>query len=88
MKINWKVRAKNPYFWIGLVGMFLCAIRVDASTLTSWGALLDSLKAFITNPYLIGAVVVAAVGYITDPTTAGFSDSKTALNYSCPKKGE
>ena len=86
MKINWKVRLKNPYFLIGLVGMFFCAIDVDKSTLTSWSALANSLKEFINNPYLIGSVVVAFIGYITDPTTAGFGDSKTALSYSKPKK--
>ena len=86
MKINWKVRVKNPYFWIGLVGMFLCAIGVDSSTLTTWGAVLEQLKEFINNPFLIGSVAIAFIGYITDPTTAGFGDSKEALNYSCPKK--
>lgn len=86
MKINWKVRFKNPYFLIGLVGMFFCAIGVDSSTLTSWKALVDSLVDFINNPYLIGSVVVAAIGYISDPTTAGFCDSKTALSYNKPKK--
>lgn len=86
MKINWKVRVKNPYFWIGLVGMFFCAIGVDVNTLTSWPALVEQLKEFIMNPFLIGSVVIAFIGYITDPTTAGFGDSKEALNYSSPKK--
>lgn len=85
MKINWKVRAKNVWFWVGLVAMFFCAIGIDASTLTSWGALLDSLKDFISNPFLIGTVIVALFGYVQDPTTAGFGDSKTALSYSKPK---
>lgn len=86
MKINWKVRVKNPYFWIGLVGMFLCAIGVDSSTLTTWGAVVEQLKEFISNPFLIGSVVIAFIGYITDPTTAGFGDSAEALKYSKPKK--
>lgn len=86
MKLNWKVRAKNPYFWIGLVGMFFCAIGVDSSTLTTWGALIEQLKELISNPYLIGSVVIAFIGYVTDPTTAGFGDSTEALKYNCPKK--
>jgi phi LC3 family holin len=86
MKINWKVRVKNPYFWIGLVAMFFCAIGIDASTLTSWDALVDSLKGLISNPYLLGTVIVALFGYVIDPTTAGFGDSTTALGYRKPKK--
>ena len=64
MKLNWKVRAKNPYFWIGLIGMFFCAIGVDSSTLTTWGALIEQLKELISNPYLIGSVVIAFIGYV------------------------
>lgn len=86
MKINWKVRFKNPYFWIGLVAMFLCAIGVSADTITSWNALVQALKGFIMNPYLIGSVIIALIGYVQDPTTAGLGDSKTALNYNAPKK--
>ena len=26
MKINWKVRIKNPYFWVGLLGVILSAM--------------------------------------------------------------
>ena len=86
MKINWKFRVKNPYFWIGLVAMFFCAIGIDASTLTSWDALVDSMKGLISNPYLIGTVIVALLGYVQDPTTAGLGDSAAALNYNKPKK--
>lgn len=85
MKINWRVRVKNPYFWIGLLGMFFCAIGVDGSTITSWPILLDNLKSFISNPYLIVSVVIAFIGYIQDPTTEGFGDSEQALSYSKPK---
>ena len=86
MKINWKVRFKNPYFIIGLIGVICCAIGIDVSTLTSWTILLNNLKDLISNPFLLGSVIVALIGYVTDPTTAGFGDSKTALSYSKPKK--
>lgn len=88
MKINWKVRVKNPWFWVGLVAMFFCAIGVDGSTITSWSILFDSLKSFASNPYLIVSVVIALLGYIQDPTTEGLGDSESALSYSCPKKKE
>lgn len=86
MKLNWKVRIKNPYFWIGLIAMFLCAIGIDASTLTSWKTLLDALRDFISNPFLVGSVIVALITYVNDPTTAGLGDTKAALSYSKPRK--
>lgn len=85
-KINWNVRVKNPWFWVGLIALFFCTIDVDTSTLTSWQALFDSLEDFIRNPYKIGCVILAIMGYIQDPTTAGLSDSKQALSYRKPKK--
>lgn len=84
--MNWKVRIKNPYFWVGLVAMFFCAIGVDASTFTTWGALLEQLEALVKNPYMVVTVVIALMGYVQDPTTAGFTDSAQALTYSRPKK--
>lgn len=88
MKINWKVRIKNPWFWVGLIAMFFCAVGVDGSTITSWPILLDNLKAFISNPYLIVSVLIALIGYVQDPTTEGLSDSESALNYTRPKRRE
>ena len=39
MKMNIPVRFKNPWFWLGLVGLFFTAIGVSPETLTSWAAL-------------------------------------------------
>lgn len=85
MKLNWKVRAKNPYFWIGLVGVVLSAMGVEASMLTSWGAVWQHFRELIGNPYLIGSVAAALVGVLVDPTTAGIGDSRQALTYTCCK---
>lgn len=86
MNINWKVRMKNPYFWIGLLGVVLAAMGVNAEMFTSWQAVIDQAKAFISNPYMIGSVVLAVLGQIIDPTTAGLRDSVQALEYNVPKK--
>lgn len=86
MKINWSVRLKNPYFWIGLLGVIFTAMGVEPSTLTSWQAVIDSLKSLISNPYMIVAVIIAILGVVNDPTTAGIKDSNNALTYSEPKK--
>lgn len=86
MNINWKVRIKNPYFWIGLLGVILAAMGVNAEMFTSWQAVIDQAKAFISNPYMIGSVFMAVLGQILDPTTAGLKDSIQALEYNVPKK--
>lgn len=77
-------RIKNPYFWIGFIGLFLTATRIDPTTLTSWQALGQALYGFISNPFLIGAFIAASVGQYIDPTTAGFKDVTTATTTSSP----
>lgn len=86
MKINWKVRVKNPYFWIGLLGIVLSAMGVSADMFTSWGTVVEQAKALISNPYMIGSVIMALLGAILDPTTAGITDSQRALEYNSPSQ--
>ena len=83
--INWKVRAKNPYFWIGLIAVILAAVGISPECLTSWAILADKIMALLGNPFAIGCVIVAVIGYVNDPTTNGISDSKLALTYDKPK---
>ena len=88
MNINWKVRIKNPWFWVGLIGVILTAMGVSPEMFTSWQAVIDQLKEFISNPYMIGCVILAILGNFVDPTTSGLSDSKQAMGYSSPKRDE
>ena len=83
--INWIVRFKHPMFWIGLVALFFATIGVEASTLTTWALLIDCIRDFLGNPFAIGCVIVAFIGYITDFTTKGVGDTKLALSYTKPK---
>ena len=86
MKINLKVRVKNPWFWVGLVGVILTAMGINAETLTSWQAVYDALLALVSNPFMLGSVFVAVLGVFVDPTTDGVTDSAQALTYDTPKK--
>lgn len=86
MKMNIPVRFKNPWFWLGLVGLFFTAIGVNPETLTSWAALKQALVDFIGNPFLIGTAAIALLGQFIDPTTAGVSDSEQAMTYTAPRK--
>ena len=86
MKVNLKVRLKNPWFWVTLGGVILSAMGISPETLTSWGAVLDMLVDFISNPFMIFTVGVAVLGVVMDPTTHGIGDSKQALSYNKPKR--
>lgn len=85
-KLNILVRMKNPWFWVGLVGVLLTAIGVEPAMLTSWGILWDNIVALVSNPFLLGSAVVAILGVLVDPTTSGASDSEQAMTYTAPKK--
>ena len=84
--MNIKVRLKNPWFWIGLIGVILTAMGISAESLTSWNAVYEAFMALINNPFMLGSVFVAVLGIFVDPTTAGIMDSEQAMTYTAPKK--
>lgn len=85
MKINWKVRFKNPYFWIGLFGVIMATIGAKPEDFTSWALVLEEIKNVLGNPFLLFSVILAVIGVVTDPTTKGICDSSQALSYSKPR---
>ena len=85
MKINLTVRAKNPWFWISLIGVVLTAMGVSPDMFTSWGAVIEAVKELVTNPFLLGSVIVAILGVLNDPTTAGLGDTNQAMGYKEPR---
>lgn len=91
--INWKVRIKSIQFWVGLIGVIMSPIlaylNLSYSDLTTWESIGEVARAFFTNPFLIGTVIMAVlsfIGVITDPTTKGMSDSSQAMTYEKPKE--
>lgn len=87
MKINFPVRMKNIWFWVGLLGVILSAMGVSPEMFTSWESVFQALRELVSNPYMLGCVVMAVLGVLTDPTTKGISDSKLAMTYEKPKEG-
>lgn len=84
--INWKVRLKNKTFWTTfipaaiLLVQAVCAVfglNLDFSDIG--GKLLTVVNAIF--------VVLTILGVVTDPTTAGISDSTQAMTYDKPKEG-
>jgi len=84
-KINWKIRAKNPYFWLGLGGAILAASGISPESITSWSMIGQVLLDFISNPFAVISVIITIIGIIADPTTAGIADSSRALRYNTLK---
>lgn len=69
-------RFKNPYFWIGLIGIMFSAAGIDLKTLTSWDILLTNILNILNNPFLLISVIMAITGVFIDPTTQGAKDCK------------
>ena len=86
MKINFPVRFKNPWFWVGLGGVILSAMGVSPEMFTSWGAVWEAVVNLFGNPFMLGSVILAVLGVFVAPTTAGISDSRRALSYKSPVK--
>lgn len=85
MNINWTVRIKNKAFWLALIPAVLLLIQVIAAP---FGYEWDFLVLNEQLTAIINAVfgVLAILGVVTDPTTAGVADSKQALTYTAPKE--
>ena len=90
--MNFKVRFKNPVFIAQLVLAILTPILAYAGLtfqdLTSWSTLGNVLIGAISNPYVLGLIVVAVWNALNDPTTAGLTDSAQAMTYEKPKPKE
>ena len=84
--INWTVRFRNKTFWVSLIPAVLLLIQVVAAVFgytLDLGALGDRLLAVVNA--LFG--VLAVLGVVTDPTTAGVGDSQQAMGYETPREG-
>lgn len=84
MNINWTVRLKNKNFWIAFIPALLLFIQVLAGVFgitLDLGNLGNKLLAVVNAAF----AVLSILGVVTDPTTAGISDSDQAMTYDKPK---
>ena len=85
MTVNWKVRIKNKTFWLALVPAVLLLVQVCAAPFGydwDFGVLSAQLAAIVNALF----AVLAILGIVADPTTAGVGDSEQALSYEKPKE--
>ena len=82
MKINWKIRIKNPIFWTTVIP---AAVSFLYCVLGAFGIVPALTENMVLN--LASAVITAltVVGVLVDPTTAGLSDSHMAVTYKAPR---
>lgn len=83
--INWKVRIKNKAFWLSLIPALLLLAQALGAVFglsLDLSAVGEKLLTVVNTLF----AVLTILGVVTDPTTAGVSDSKLALSYDEPKK--
>jgi phi LC3 family holin len=84
MKINWKVRLKNPAFYLAMVPALLLVAQIVLNWIGVEVAA-DIIEAEATKFINAVFVVLALLGIVTDPTTKGTSDSIKAQYYEKPR---
>ena len=86
-KINWSVRIKNKQFWLALIPAVLLLVQVVAAVFgytLDLGDLGNKLLAVVNALF----AVLAILGVVNDPTTAGLRDSTRAMGYIAPKEDQ
>ena len=86
MNINWKARIKNKTFWLALIPAVLLLVKQVCAI---FGVQLDFSELQSLLVAIVGTVftLLAIMGIVVDPTTAGGGDSEQALTYDAPKEG-
>lgn len=84
MKINWKVRLKNPLFWLTAIPAILAVVYTilglfDVVPTISEETAVNAVTAIVT--------ALSALGVLVDPTTKGVQDSDRAMSYDEPNDG-
>ena len=87
MNVNWKVRFSNPNFWLTFFPALFLLIQACAAPFGyEWDfVVLNQQVSAIVNA-VFG--VLAILGVVNDPTTAGVNDSARAMTYTEPNKGD
>lgn len=84
--INWKARVKNKEFWLALIPALLLLVQQVCAVV---GVQLDFGELQARLVAIVGTVfaILAILGIVVDPTTAGLGDSEQAMTYTEPKEG-
>ena len=81
MKINWKVRFKNPVFISSLYALVVSFVFNLLALFEIFPTISESTVMQFCDIVLL---ILVGTGVVTDPTTAGMGDSQRALTYTNP----
>lgn len=81
MKINFKVRLRNPVFWLTVIP---ATATVVYTVLSALGVAPKISQSEAVNVLSIIVSVLTEIGVFVDPTTKGTGDSERALGYDEP----
>ena len=89
LNINWRVRFKNPQFWLSVVLSILVPplayAGIEFSSITTWGKFFEVLGSGFANPYIVVMMLVGIYNAVIDNTTKGQGDSYIAKQYLRPR---
>ena len=82
MKINLKVRMKNPVFWLTIIP----ALATFAYTLAGLFGVVPAIsEEVLVNALTAIVTALTTLGVLVDPTTKGLDDSERANQYTKPQ---
>ena len=83
--MNWKIRIKNPVWWVQIILAILTPILayagLSAQDLTTWNTLGTLILNTLKNPYVLSLVAVSVWNACNDPTSSGVTDSTLVKSY-------
>ena len=85
--INWKVRLKNKQFWVSLIPALAILVQAVAAVF-GYTLNLEELVGKVLAVVSAVFAVLAILGVVVDPTTAGIGDSARAMSYEEPWQDE
>lgn len=79
--IDLKARLKNPQFYInlaiGVATIVLGYFGLTGADFTTWSKLFDVLGSAVSNPYVIGMIIVYIYTTIIDTSKPGLGDPES-----------
>lgn len=85
MNINWKVRIKNPVFWLTIIPSVTGLIY---TVLGAFGVVPSLSEDTVLNIVSMLITALTTLGVLVDPTTSGVGDSRLAKTYTAPRKDD
>lgn len=81
MRINWKVRLRNPIFWMTFLPAMITFVY---AVLGCFDVVPSVSEETALNVISAGISGLATLGVLVDPTTKGTGDSDRAMHYEKP----